>query len=111
MKRLLRRIYLLLILVPLAAVAIGLAVANRQGVAIYLDPFANPLSEGMQITAPLFLIIFAAIIIGVLLGGGATYLEQGKYRRTARRVKREVQVLQKEIARLSPPRPGERKTS
>lgn len=107
MKRLMKQLFILLIPVPIAIVAVALGVANRQLVAINLDPLANPPSEGMQVSAPLFIIVFAALMVGVVLGSGATYLEQGKYRRAARRIKREVQTLQKEIARLSP-RPQEK---
>src|ERR687888_482907 len=99
MKRLMKRLLRLLILLPLALAAVALAVANRQNVAIYLDPFAGATPEGLQITVPLFVVIFVAVMIGVILGSFATYFEQGKYRRAARRVRREVDALQKEIAR------------
>lgn len=111
MKRLFKQLFVLLILAPLAVGVVALAVANRQEVAIYLDPFADPPSESVQVDAPLYLVVLIAVMAGVIVGSLATYLEQGKYRRAARRVKREVAALQKEIARLSPPRPGERKSS
>jgi hypothetical protein len=38
-----------------------------------------------------------------------TYLEQGKYRRAARRARTEVVSLRAEVARLSVPRPGEKR--
>jgi len=38
-----------------------------------------------------------------------TWLEQGKYRRAARRAKSEANALRAEIARLSLPRQGEKR--
>jgi uncharacterized integral membrane protein len=111
MKRLMKQLFIVLILVPLAFAAVALATVNRHDITIYLDPLATTPSAGIQVTAPLYIVVFAAVMAGVILGGVTTYLEQGKYRRTARRVRREVEVLQKELARLSPPRPGERKIS
>jgi uncharacterized integral membrane protein len=110
MKRLFKQIFIALIILPLAAAVVALAVANRQEVAIYLDPFANPPQEGLQVGAPLFAVVLGAVMVGILLGGVATYFEQAKYRRAARRVRRELALLQKEIARLSPAR-VERKAS
>ena len=55
------------------------AVANRQPVTVSFDPFdpANPASE---LTTPLYVVAFAILIAGVVLGGVATWLEQGKWR-------------------------------
>ncbi len=105
MKRFLK----LLILVLLALPAIALLVANRHDVIIYLDPFAGPAPEGTQITVHLFVVIGVAIMVGVIFGGVVTYLEQGKYRRAARRARREVVSLRTEVARLSLPRPREKR--
>ncbi|MDQ6702197.1 MAG: lipopolysaccharide assembly protein LapA domain-containing protein [Pseudomonadota bacterium] len=107
MKRFLK----LLFLVPLALAAVALAVANRHEVMviIYLNPFAGPRPEGMQISAPLFVVVFVAIMVGVIFGGVVTLFEQGKYRRAARRARAEVDSLRAEVARLSLPRPGEKR--
>jgi hypothetical protein len=101
MKRFLK----LLFLVPLALVA----VADRHEVVIFLDPFAGPAPEGTQITVKLFVVIGVAIMVGVIFGGVVTYLEQGKYRRAARRARTEVISLRAEVARLSLPRRGEKR--
>ena len=103
MKRFLK----LLFLVPFALVAIVLLDANRHNVIIYLDPFAGPAPEGTQITVQLFVVIGVAIMVGVIFGGVMTYLEQGRYRRAARRAKAEADSLRAQGARLSGSRPGE----
>jgi Na+/H+-translocating membrane pyrophosphatase len=105
MKRFLKLLFLILLALP----AIALLVANRHDVIIYLDPFAGPAAEGTQITVRLFIVIGVAIILGVIFGGVVTYLEQGKYRRAARRARTEVVSLRAEVARLSLPRPGEKR--
>ncbi|HXN89355.1 MAG TPA: lipopolysaccharide assembly protein LapA domain-containing protein [Methylocella sp.] len=105
MKRFLKLLFLVLLALP----AIALLVANRHDVIIYLDPFAGPAAEGTQITVRLFIVIGVAIILGVIFGGVVTYLEQGKYRRAARRARTEVISLRAEVARLSLPRPGEKR--
>ena len=107
MKRFLR----LLFLVPLALGAMAVAVANRHPVIIYLDPIAGPAPEGTQITVQLFVVIGVAIMVGVIFGSVVTYLEQGKYRRAARRARTEVVSLRADVARLSLPRPGEQRKS
>ncbi|MGH6868091.1 MAG: lipopolysaccharide assembly protein LapA domain-containing protein [Methylocella sp.] len=99
----------LLLLVPLALVAVGVAVANRHPVIIYLDPFAGPAPEGTQITVSLFIVMFAAIIVGVIFGGAAAYVEQGRHRRAARRARAEADALRAQVARLSLPRTGEKR--
>ncbi|MGH6847924.1 MAG: lipopolysaccharide assembly protein LapA domain-containing protein [Methylocella sp.] len=103
MKRFLKLLFLVLLALP----AIVLLDANRRDVIIYLDPFAGSAPEGTQITAPLFVVIGVAIMVGVICGGVATYLEQGRHRRAARRARTEVVSLRAQVARLSGSRPGE----
>ncbi|MGH6796704.1 MAG: lipopolysaccharide assembly protein LapA domain-containing protein [Methylocella sp.] len=107
MKRLLKFLFL----VPLVLVAVALAEANHQPVIIYLDPLAGPAAERTQFTAPLFVVIFLAIMVGVICGGVATYLELGRHRRAARRLRAEAESLRAQIARLSVPRPDEKRKS
>jgi hypothetical protein len=97
----------LLFLVLLALPAIALLVANRHDVIVYLDPFAGTAPEGTQITVRLFVVIGVAIMVGVIFGGVVTYLEQGRYRRAARRARAEANALRAEVARLSVSKPGE----
>ena len=88
-----------IVLVPLAILIIAFAVANRQDVVISFDPFdsANP---ALSRTTWLFVPIFAALIIGVLIGGTASWLRQGKWRGAARRFERELLLLRGKLATL-----------
>jgi uncharacterized integral membrane protein len=95
----LRKVVAAVILVPLAIVIIAFAVANRQAVTVSLDPF-NPDVPAASLTKPLFVVIIAVLILGVIIGGIAAWLRQTKWRRTARRLEREVSNLRAEIDTL-----------
>jgi uncharacterized integral membrane protein len=92
----LRKIVAAVILIPLAIIIIAFAVANRQDVTLSLDPF-NPDVPAASVTKPLFVIIVAVLILGVVIGGIAAWLRQSKWRRTARRLEREVAELRSEL--------------
>jgi len=91
----LRKVVATIILVPLAIVIIAFAVANRQNVTVSLDPF-NPDVPAASVTEPLFVVLLAVLILGVIVGGIAAWLRQSKSRRTARRLEREVANLRAE---------------
>lgn len=52
-----------------------LALANRSFVTVSFDPIP-PGSEAWSVEAPLFLVILAAMFIGILIGGFAVWLGQ-----------------------------------
>lgn len=69
-----------IVIVPVIAIA----VANRHKVELVLDPF-SPQNPAISVSLPLFAYLFAALMIGLLLGGVATWLSQGKWRRSSRK--------------------------
>ncbi|MDI4658279.1 lipopolysaccharide assembly protein LapA domain-containing protein [Xanthobacter autotrophicus] len=83
------RILSLLIGLPLSIVAVALAVANRKSVTLSLDPF-SPDAPALSVTLPLFALVFAALILGVLAGGIVVWARQGRFRRAAREARREL---------------------
>jgi uncharacterized integral membrane protein len=91
-----RKIVTAVIVVPLAAVIIAFAVANRQMVTVSFDPFSAA-SPAYATTLPLFILIFVLVILGVIVGGFAAWLRQGQWRRTARRLDADVRALHQEI--------------
>ena len=95
----LRRILWLLIAFPAAALLITLAVANRHPVRLVLDPF-RPESPVLSLVLPFYGFLFGALLIGVLLGGTATWLSQSRWRRTARVRGGEAKRWQAEADRL-----------
>ncbi len=97
-----KRILTILIIVPVAIVLIALAVANRALVPFTLNPF-NPGDSGLTLTMPFFVYLFAALLVGVLIGSAATWLRQGRYRRLARRHAQEARTLRDDAERSKPP--------
>jgi len=91
----LRKIVAAIILIPLAVVIIAFAVANRQIVTISLDPFSAE-HPAASLTLPLFGLVIVLLVLGVVIGGIAAWLRQSKWRRTARRLEREVEELRRE---------------
>lgn len=100
----LNRILVIVVVVPIAIILIALAVANRAATSFTLDPF-NPGNPGLTITLPLFVLLFAALVLGLLIGGIATWFRQGRYRKLARQRGQEVESLRQNAARR-PPVPG-----
>lgn len=103
-----------LVLAPVLAVVLIFAVVNRGAVTVSFDPFGN-VSSGLSLTMPLFLALFLAAMIGVFLGGVATWFEQGRHRRATRELRTELARLRAEGERfrLHPPLapPGQGRTA
>ncbi|WP_028745259.1 lipopolysaccharide assembly protein LapA domain-containing protein [Rhizobium mesoamericanum] len=78
-----KKITNLLIFLPLGIILIIFCVANRQVVTLAFNPF-RPEDQALSLSAPLFVFIFIALIIGILLGSAATWLNQAKYRKRVR---------------------------
>ncbi len=73
----------ILVLIPVGIVLIVLSVANRQTVTLALNPF-NPADSVLSASAPFFVFLFLAVILGLIVGSLATWFGQGKYRKRAR---------------------------
>ena len=78
-----KRIINILVLIPIGIVLIVLSVANRQAVTLALNPF-RPEDSVLSVTAPFFVYLFLAVILGMVIGALATWFTQGKYRKRAR---------------------------
>ncbi len=96
----LRRIVLLLVAFPAAALLITLAIANRHAVRLVLDPF-RPEAPVVSMMLPFYAYLFGTLFIGILLGGTAVWMGQGRWRRTARNRAQEAMRWQAEADRLS----------
>ncbi|MGQ0671607.1 MAG: hypothetical protein ACT4N2_01835 [Hyphomicrobium sp.] len=96
----LKRLLVTLLAFPIGALLVTLAVANRQSVVFTLDPF-NPEEPALALNLPLYAYIFAGLIIGVVLGGIATWLTQGQWRRAARVRGQEAKRWHAEADRLT----------
>jgi uncharacterized integral membrane protein len=91
----LKRIVSLVVFVPLGIILVVLAVANRQPVTLALNPF-RPEDSVLSVSAPFFLFLFVAVLLGMLIGWCVTWVGQGKHRRQARVEAREAVKWQNE---------------
>lgn len=94
-----RRFIALIIFVPLAVILIALSVANRAAVSLTLDPFSTN-NPSLTYSAPLFIWLFGALALGVILGAFATWLAQGRYRKSARRSQKEAAQIREKVQAL-----------
>jgi uncharacterized integral membrane protein len=88
-----------LIIVPVVAVAVLLCVANRTPVRLILDPFSRE-APALTASLPLYVLVLGTLAVGVLAGGIAAWLRQGVHRRNERQLRRDVDQLRTEVARL-----------
>ena len=98
----LNRFMLIAVFVPLAIILVALAVANREAVTFTMDPF-NPGNPALSVQTPLFVLLFAALAIGLIVGGLATWFRQGHYRRLARQRAQEADALRQAAIRAPQP--------
>lgn len=110
-----RKILNAIVIVPLALVLLAFAVANRRLVEVSFNPF-DAADATLALTLPLFIVIIASAILGVIAGSCVTWFGQRHWRRAARRREAEVADARLELAdlrlKLAPPivpgRPGAR---
>jgi uncharacterized integral membrane protein len=96
----LRRIVWLLIALPAGLLLVTLAVANRHEVRLALDPF-HPEAPVLSLALPFYAYLFAAMLVGIVLGGTAMWLSQARWRRSARVQGRAAARWQAEADRLT----------
>lgn len=95
-----RRILALFIAFPLGAALVAIAVSNRQSVALILDPF-KPENPALSIEMPFYAYLLGALVVGVVLGGVATWMGQSRWRQTARAQGQRAARWQAEADRLA----------
>jgi uncharacterized integral membrane protein len=89
-----------LVLVLLGLIFIVFAVANRHLVTVSLDPFGSGDSAFNLRPEPLFVIIIASMIVGVVAGGSATWFRQRRWRRAARQYEADARQARAQLADL-----------
>jgi uncharacterized integral membrane protein len=92
----LRKLVIWFVVVPLAVIILMFALANRELVTVSFDPLSatNPAAS---VTLPLFVVIFILLILGVVIGGVAAWLRQGRYRRSTRLLEGDIAALRREV--------------
>lgn len=88
-----------LVLVLLGLIFIVFAVANRHLVTVSFDPF-NSSDPSVGLRLPLFVVIIAVAIAGVVAGGAATWFRQRRWRRAARQYEADARQARAQLADL-----------
>ena len=83
-----------LLTLPLLAAIAAFAVTNREAVSLELWPLP------FVVTVPVFLVILAAMAVGLAIGALATWLSAGIQRREMRRRGRRIAALESEVQPL-----------
>lgn len=98
----------LLITVPVIVVLVALALANRGPVRLSLDPF-NTAAPAWSVELPLFVVLFLAVFIGILVGGSVAWVAGLKRRHVLKRdnkgLQRELATVQAAVQPQTPPVP------
>ncbi|HKF74046.1 MAG TPA: lipopolysaccharide assembly protein LapA domain-containing protein [Stellaceae bacterium] len=75
-----------------ALICVGFAVSNRAGVTLAFWPL------GMELSAPLYLIVLLALLAGFLIGLLVAWIWSWGPRRVARQRARRIEVLERDLA-------------
>ncbi|MGE0701699.1 MAG: hypothetical protein AB7O57_21560 [Hyphomicrobiaceae bacterium] len=106
----LKRVVRLLIAFPAALLLVTLAVSNRHSVQMILDPF-RPERPALAIEMPFYFYLFGAMLLGVVIGGLATWVGQSHWRSTARQRSQDAMRWRAEADRLTRERDAQVTTS
>ncbi|MGE0717448.1 MAG: lipopolysaccharide assembly protein LapA domain-containing protein [Alphaproteobacteria bacterium] len=83
-----------LVAIPLIAAVVAFAVVNRGPVSLEIWPLP------FIVTVPAFLVILAALSLGLVLGALAAWVSAGMQRRELRRRGRRIEALESEVQAL-----------
>ena len=87
--------YLIYLLV--AAVLVAFSVPNHEFVKISLDPLSTLDAAAFSFQAPMYVIIFVSVAVGVFVGGVSVWFGQGRYRRSTRKFRSETNKLKADL--------------
>jgi hypothetical protein len=94
-----KRILTWVIGLPVAIIMIAFAIANRKSHTVSFDPFSQD-APWASLELPLWSLFYAGIFVGLVAGGVAAWLKQGKWRKIARGRRTELDSLRIENERL-----------
>ena len=94
-----RKLFTALVLIPLGLVFVIFAVANRHLVTVSFDPF-NSSNPSVSVRLPLFIVMIAMAMIGVVAGSSMTWFRQRRWRRAARQHEADARQARAQLADL-----------
>ncbi len=95
------KLFYRLMFIPVAAVFVIFAVANRHVLTLNLWPLP------LEIDLPVYIAVLGALAAGMAIGGSAQWLSDGKWRRRARAGRREATALERRLTLVEAAREGE----
>ncbi len=90
----------MILIFAVTVMLLAIFVINRHSVRMTLDPL-NPQDPMFAVDYPFFYFMAGFLIIGVIIGGMASWFTQGKWRRTARQRTQEAMRWKSEAERLA----------
>lgn len=78
-----KRIFSWIIGAPVAVLLVCFAVANRHWTDVSFDPL-NKADPWLVVSMPTYLLLFAGMFIGMIVGGVVVWMRQAKWRKAAR---------------------------
>jgi len=97
-----RKFFSTLFAILFGLIFVTFAVANRHFVTVSFDPF-NSVDPSIKLSLPLFVLIIAVAILGVVAGGTATWFGQRRWRRAARQHEADARTAKAQLAELRSP--------
>ncbi len=94
-----RKFFGTLFAILLGLILVTFAVANRHFVTVSFDPF-NSADPSVSVSLPLFVLIIAVAMLGVIAGGCATWVGQRRWRRAARQHEADARQVRAQLAEL-----------
>ncbi len=94
-----RKFFGTLVAILIFLILVTFAVANRHFVTVSFDPF-NSTHPSVFVSMPLFALIVAVAILGVIAGGLATWFGQRRWRRAARQHEADARAAKAQVAEL-----------
>jgi|SRR6185312_2454070 len=94
-----RKFFSTLFAILLGLIFVTFAVANRHFVTVSFDPF-NSAHPSVAVSMPLFALIIAVAILGVVAGGCVTWFGQRRWRRAARQHEAAARTARAQLAEL-----------
>ena len=91
-----KRLIGVLVLLPLSIILVLFALANRHFIEVKFDPLMTDPPLVPTIEVPLFLLIYAILFVGIILGGTASWFAQGEQRQQKRQWRREAKRMETE---------------
>jgi uncharacterized integral membrane protein len=94
-----RKFFNAVVVIVLGSIFVVFAVANRHPVTVSFDPI-NSADPAVSVRSPLFIVMIAMAMIGVVAGSSMTWFRQRRWRRAARQHEADARQARAQLADL-----------